>query len=319
MDVITLLNLLNAEGLLRNKSMKDNWPRLSSSIREYLGDDPDSQRFISLGGQLSLLFGRDDPTNSDTGVKGQRDVSVSGNVWSRLVNWYLNICLLGTSCWASSTGALVPRDVREAIRITVGGHEIPGSREVYVLCYHGDRVPEVALPNDIRGVDLSSSYRGTIDSFLRSVNLGDIKLVLLAAKTPGSDMLAIPLFWNFLYKGNLMPRHIFDLQVGTNEKRPGDLIGGRVYYSVVVVPSGKESRIKNGRIPGRSTLRKLGLLDGGFYWGRPSTRRVPSFDNFLRENLGQAATGAGSFMSEYFEHIDRERSVFYNAFHARPE
>ncbi|MGY5341757.1 hypothetical protein ACXFAU_04790 [Paenibacillus glucanolyticus] len=309
MDIISILNIINAQDCLRNTSFEQNWSRYKNQIIEFLGENPSQNKVIKLGSNLSSIFSLDNESSRD-----QSDVSVSGNAWSRLVNWYLNMCLIGTNCWAVNNSELLPDKVKKALNIQIENKKVQNSKEIVIMGYYGDSVPHVSIPNDFNGVDLRINYSQIYKRFFDSINLSDLKVVLLSAKTSGSDMLAIPLFWNFVYKGNNLG--MFNVKVGNDKENPEGFYDKKVYYSVVTVPSGKESRIVNGAIPGQAALNKLQLLDGGFYWGRPSSDKVNSFEHFISDNFGSITKSVGRIVSEDYGYKDSPRSLLYKLFNA---
>jgi hypothetical protein len=260
-----------------------------------------------LGSELSQIFSLDSESARD-----QSDVSVSGNAWSRLVNWYLNMCLIGTRCWAVNNSDLLPPQVKRALKLQINNQKVQNSKEIIVLGYFGEDVPQVTIPNDFNGINLKINYSQIYKEFFSSINLNDLRVVLLSAKTNCSDMLAIPLFWNFCYKGNNMD--MFDVKVGNEKENPEKLKDGKVLYSIVTVPTGKEARISNGTIPGHSALSKLQLLDGGFYWCRPTSDKVNSFENFISDNFGGISKRSGGIVSDDYNFKDSPRSILYKLF-----
>ncbi|MFA1512645.1 hypothetical protein ACDN41_25790 [Priestia aryabhattai] len=307
MNIISILNIINAQECFSNQSFNENWTRYKENIENHLGFYPSQKKILSIGSELSSIFSKDDSE------RGQKDVSVSGNIWSKLINWYLNVCLLGTNCWATNSMDLLPPQLKRALEIKVNGEKISKSKEIVIVQYTGRENVNVTLPNDLSGVNLKESYREAYKSFFKKIKLNEIKVILLSPKTVGSDMLAIPLFWNFCYKGNQM-NSIFDIEIGNQQENPECFIDNRVYYSVVTVPTGKEDRIKAGTIPGKAQINKLQMLDGGFYWGRTSSEKVRSFDNFFADNLTSILFHAGKDISENYEFTSYPRSVYYKLF-----
>lgn len=305
MKVTNILNAINSQDCLANTSFAVNWQRYKESMEQFLGEYPSREKIIKLGGEMSHIF-----VSNDEYTRGQSDVSVSGNAWSRLIGWYLNLCLLGTNCWATNNYELIPPTLKRALTLSLNDKKVQNSKEIILICYNGGNIPEVTLPNDLSYIDMKSTYSSTISEFLHNIKLDEIKVFLISAKTSGSDLLAIPLFWNFCYKGNLM-KDLFEITVGNQEENPEKLIGNRVFYSVVTVPSGKEEKIIKGTLPGQAALNKLALLDGGFYWGRKSSERVRSFEYFIRDNLSDFGEFAGDFASKYYEYRN-DRPSFIN-------
>ncbi|MDG0055271.1 hypothetical protein MMB75_16435 [Paenibacillus sp. P2(2022)] len=307
MDIISILNIINAQDCLRNASFQQNWLRYKSQIDNFLGENPSESRVLKLGSWLSRIFSLDNESARD-----QSDVSVSGNAWSRLVNWYLNMCLIGTNCWAVNSSDLVPSQVKRALSLQINNQKVQNSKEIIIMGYFGKNVPEVSIPNDFDGIDLKINYSQIYKHFFNSIDLADLRVVLLSAKTNCSDMLAIPLFWNFCYKGNNLD--MFGVKVGNERENPEKFIDEKVLYSIVTVPSGRESKILDGTIPGQAALNKLQLLDGGFYWGRPSTEKVNSFEHFIADNFGEISKNAGKIVSDDYNYKDSPRSLLYKLF-----
>ncbi|WP_339200724.1 hypothetical protein [Peribacillus sp. FSL P2-0133] len=306
MKIISILNIISAQECFSNQSFNDNWPKYKDYITNYLGSYPSPQKILSIGTELSSIFSKDDSE------RGQSEVSVSGNVWSKLINWYLNICLLGTNCWAVSSMQLIPPQLKRALEIKVSGEKISKSKEIIIVQYTGTENIDVVLPNDLSGVSLKETYRRACNDFFSKIDLNKIKVILLSPKTIASDMLAIPLFWNFCYKGNQI-NSVFDIEIGNSKENPERFIDNKVYYSVVTVPTGREDRIKAGSIPGMAQIKKLQMLDGGFYWGRNSSDKVKSFDNFFSDNL-QLSSFVGKEISENYEFTNYPRSIYFILF-----
>jgi hypothetical protein len=304
MNIISILNIISAQECFSNQSFNENWPRYKDYITSYLGGYPSPQKITGIGMELSSMFSKNDAE------RGQSEVSVSGNVWAKLVNWYLNICLLGTNCWAVSSMQLLPPQLKRALEIKINGEKISKSKEIVIVQYTGTENINVSLPNDLSGVNLKETYKLAYNEFFTKIDLKEIKVILLSPKTVSSDMLAIPLFWNFCYKGNQM-NPLFDIQIGNSKENPEKLIDNKVYYSVVTVPTGKEEKIKAGSIPGMAQIKKLQMLDGGFYWGRKSSDKVKSFDKFFLDNLGISVSEE---ISENYEFTKYPRSVYYKLF-----
>ena len=306
MNIISVLNIISAQECFSNQSFNDNWPRYKQYIDNHLGEYPTHKKIQSIGMELSSIFSKNDSE------RGQSDVSVSGNVWSKLINWYLNICLLGTNCWAVSSSQLLPPQLVRALEIKINGEKLSRSKEIVIVQYMGPENVNVVLPNDLSGVNLKETYREAYKSFFKKIDLKDLRVILLSPKTIASDMLAIPLFWNFCYKGNKL-NSVFNIEIGTIKENPECLKDNKVYYSVVTVPTGREDKIKAGTIPGKAQINKLQLLDGGFYWGRKSSDKVKSFDNFFLDNLELSAI-AGKEVSDNFEFTNYPRSIYFKLF-----
>jgi hypothetical protein len=306
MNIISILNIISAQECFSNKSLNDNWFRYKEYISNYLGDYPSPKKIQTIGMELSSIFSKNDTE------RGQSEVSVSGNVWSKLINWYLNICLLGTNSWAVSSSQLLPPQLVRALEIKINGEKISRSKEIVIVQYTGPENINVVLPNDLSGVNLKETYKEAYKSFFKKIDLNEVRVILLSPKTIASDMLAIPLFWNFCYKGNKL-NSVFDLEIGNIKENPECFIDNKVYYSVVTVPTGREEKIKAGTIPGKAQIKKLQMLDGGFYWGRKSSDKVKSFDNFFLDNLELSAL-VGKEVSENYEFTPYERSVYYKLF-----
>ncbi|MDM5197041.1 hypothetical protein QUF79_03210 [Fictibacillus enclensis] len=306
MDIISILNIISAQECFSNQSFNDNWPRYKAFINNYLGEYPSSKKVQNLGMELSSIF-----TKNDT-ERGQSEVSVTGNVWSKFINWYLNICLLGTNSWAVSSSQLLPPQVVRALEIRINGEKVSRSKEIVVVQYTGAENVDVVLPNDLSGVNLKKTYREAYKNFFKKIDLQEVRVILLSPKTIASDMLAIPLFWNFCYKGNKL-NTVFDIEIGNHKENPEIFKDNKVYYSVVTVPTGREDKIKAGTIPGKAQINKLQLLDGGFYWGRKPSDKVKSFDNFFLDNLDLNGF-VGKEVSENYEFTNYSRSVYYKLF-----
>ncbi|WLR46556.1 hypothetical protein LC065_13365 [Halobacillus litoralis] len=306
MNVISLLNIINIQECLYNQSFNKNWERYNYYIKDYLGSYPTPSKVLSLGSELSSVFFKSDSE------RGQSEVAVSGNVWSRLISWYLNISFLGTNCWATNSLNLVPPQLKRALELKMNGEKVSKSKEIIIIQYQGSNNNNVVLPNDLSSVNLKETYKRHYYHFFETINLNELKVILLSPKTAASDMLAIPLFWNFCYKGNQMD-NVFDVKVGNSEENPECLIDKKVYYSIVTVPTGKEDKIKKGNIPGNAQINKLQLLDGGFYWGRDSSNKVKSFDNFFQDNF-QNTILFGKEVSENYEFIEYPKSIYYKLF-----
>lgn len=308
MDIISILNIINAQDCLKNASFNSNWERYKKHIVDYLGENPSPKKIQKLGSELSTIF-----TLNNDSARDQSDVSVSGNAWARLINWYLNIALIGTKCWAVNNTELLPPKVKRALTLKIDNKKVQNSKEIIILGYNGESIPEVSIPSGFNEIDLKLNFSHAYKEFFEQVSLKDLRVVLLSAKTNCSDMLAIPLFWNFCYKGNNMAG-LFDIRVGSERENPELLLDKKVLYSIVTVPSGKEERILDGSIPGKSALSKLQLLDGGFYWGRSSSDKVKSFYNFLDDNFGVMSKNAGKIISDDYNYKDSERSILYKMF-----
>jgi hypothetical protein len=304
MNIISILNIISAQECFANQSLNDNWPRYKEYINDYLGEYPSSKKIQSIAMELSSIFSKNDTE------RGQSEVSVSGNVWSKLINWYLNICLLGTNSWAVSSVQLLPPQLVRALEIKINGEKLSKSKEIVIVQYTGPVNVNVVLPNDLSGVNLKDTYREAFKSFFKKIDLKDVKVILLSPKTMASDMLAIPLLWNFCYKGNKLNSD-FGLEIGNSKENPECFKDNKVYYSVVTVPTGREDKIKAGSIPGKAQIKKLQMLDGGFYWGRKSSDKVKSFDKFFLDNLGISVSEE---ISENYEFTKYPRSVYYKLF-----
>jgi hypothetical protein len=308
MNIISVLNLISAQDCLSNQSFNDNWQRYKQYIETYLGEYPSQKKIQSLGEELSLIFSKNDSE------RGQSDVSVSGNVWSKLINWYLNVCLLGTNCWAVSSSQLLPPQIIRALEIKINGEKVSRSKEIVIVQYTGPEKVDIVLPNDLSGVNLKETYKEAYKNFFKKIDLNDVRVILLSPKTIASDMLSSPLFWNFCYKGNKL-NSIFDIQIGNNKENPEAFKDRKVYYSVVTVPTGREEKIRSGTIPGKAQINKMYLLDGGFYWGRQSSDKVKSFDNFFHDNLNLSSL-AGKEICNNFEFTKYPRSVYFKLFNS---
>lgn len=296
MDVISVINLVNAQDCLESRSFRNNWynQNYKEQIINCLGDEPLKSDVVGLGSKLSEIF-----SASSTG-RDQSNVSSAGNAWLRLVCWYLNLCLIGTRSFATLSSALIPKVARDSLELKFNGTRVSGSNEIVLIEYAGDQTPTVNMPINTR-LNFGSVYSRAISSFLNAVPLDNIRIILLAAKTNCSDMVSIPLFWSFCYKGN--KQEIFNIQVGSSDKTPEMTLDGTVKYAVVTVPTGQQSRIEAGQIPGPSTLKKLSLLDGGFYWGRSTTTRVRSIARFYEDNLPLSAKYAGEAVASAYQGI----------------
>ena len=296
MDLLSVANLVSAQDCFANDTFMENWQKRGyrEKITKHLGSEPAKEDMLSLGSKLSSMF------SSEGATRDQGNVSSAGNTWLRLVCWYLNLCLIGTRSFATISSDLIPARVNEAMKLKFNGDSIAGSKEIVVIEYVGSETPTVCLPAT-RVINYRSIFMNTIKDFLNNIKPSDTRVIMVAAKTNCSDMVAVPLFWAFCYKGNR--QDVFDIKVGTSESNPEMLVDGALKYAYVTVPTGRPERVERGQIPGASTLKKLNLLDGGFYWGRPASNSVKSISEFFKANLPLSESYAGETVACGYQRI----------------
>jgi len=294
MNIIEYIRKKSIESIFNLSSFSNPWEaswraQVLSKLSTY-PYNPNS--IIDLGDHLSQIF----KTTSSSG-RTQSLLSGAGTAWEALVNWYLNICLIGTNVVVfRQNEMLMPTPIKEAVTVHYGnypsnteadliGLTFPNEvvffddiRHVIVKDRNDDVIPNLKNNNDL-------NYNKIINS-LCEIYFDKIEVAIIQCKTNWNDNSQIPMLWDMVYSANgFSERNII---VGSSQFSISNL--NKFSYSFVTVPSNNVNYSSNSL-----AVKRVISLSGGNYWGKPSQRGVASS---IKEIFGvNFRHGAGNITS----------------------
>ncbi|MFG6574180.1 hypothetical protein ACGYLO_21705 [Sulfitobacter sp. 1A13353] len=248
---------LAMQAIYRINTWKKCWPVWEVELDKRSASFSNPKLVHDLGSHLREVF-----FATNTGARGQADLSGGGAGWECLVTWYLNLILSGTNAVAvRQSKAVMPETLLDATTIRYGTHQTNTESDVCVIVYPADF--KFPAPDAKFMFDLNDQVEKRI---------GDIELGIIQCKTNWNDNAQIPMLWDMVYRASFgSETNIHIGKRGYNVKHLK-----RFSYSFVTVPSQKDS-LKKKSIPNSSTqmaVKRVSGLSGGNYWGMPTKSGV---------------------------------------------
>ena len=254
--------------LLRTPVVKKCWPTWKPLILSIIGTDPTADQVLELGAHLSGIF----RSTSEAG-RGQESVSGGGAAWEALVCFYLNLCLIGSPSVAFKKRSSVPEPVQDAL--TMSYRNVPANTESDMVA--------ITFPENIRllreplhaGESLRSRLDKAADQYFDQLSVSVVQ-----CKTNWNDNAQIPMLWDMIYQArNFSGGRITQ---GRNNRHIQNLRS--FTYSFATVPTNDVNLFKDTSL----SVRRVGELSGGNYWGRPDKLGVA---RSIRQIFGGARIG----------------------------
>lgn len=244
------------------------WPVWRGEIDKLTNNLSNAVMVHQLGDKLRDVF-----FATNTGTRGQGDVSGGGAGWESLVTWYLNLVFSGTNAVAMrQSKSVVPNTLLDATTIRYGNHQTNTESDVCVIVYPADFKFPNADKNFMKNLDAEVAKR-----------IGDTELGIIQCKTNWNDNAQIPMLWDMVYRASFGPGT--GIHIGKHGYNIQHL--QRFSYSFVTVPSQKA-----GSMPSKSTqmaVKRVSNLSGGNYWGMPTKSGVAlSLSEIFDSNFSNA-------------------------------
>lgn len=270
-NVVEYLRKLSVESCYRLEGFKNSWSIWKKNIIDILPDDFEEKNLFDLGDNLSEIF------KSTAKGRNQSSVSGGGYAWEGLVNWYLNLNLLGSRGVAFRKVSQVPSPIRESFKVKYGNFASNTEADIVIVIFP-DR-PEftkdkkkIKVRND-NGKKMPVFKSGkfihkSIMDRLAHLYINEFEIGIIQCKTNWKDNAQIPMLWNMIYS-------VEQFKKGTNIK-----IGNNFYsidqlkfsYAFVTVPTNKLSELNHNTM----AVQRVRNLSGGNYWGHVSKNGVAS-------------------------------------------
>ncbi|MBI6020216.1 hypothetical protein H8J79_05215 [Clostridium perfringens] len=270
-NIVEFLRKKSVEKLFSPKVIK-NFDIWSEKILEYAPKLTDKQVF-DLGDYLKDIF-----YSTNTGERGQSEVSGGGNSWESLVCWYLNLCLIGRNTVVIKHNKdLIPKPISDAITVNYGNFvsntesdliaiTFPDKKnytidkdEIEIFNEHGEQVP-------VRNKKDKYNLKEVLDA-LSYKDFELLEIHIIQCKTNWNDNAQIPMMWDIIYSADKFKNGV---EIGKNGYSIHDI--KNFTYSFVTVPTVKLEKIKHSS----TCVQRVRNLSGGNYWGLPTKSNVAS-------------------------------------------
>lgn len=263
---------LAMQAIYKIETWKKCWPIWKPELSKRSANFTDAKLVHDLGGHLRDVF-----FATNTGSRGQSDLSGGGAGWESLVTWYLNLILSGTNAVAvKQTKAVMPETLRHATTIRYGTHQTNTESDVCVIVY----------PDDFKFPALDSKFISNLNDEVER-RIGNIELGIIQCKTNWNDNAQIPMLWDMVYRASFGTGT--NIRIGMHGYNVTHL--KKFSYSFVTVPSQKDTASKKN-IPNNSTqmaVKRVSALSGGNYWGMPTNSGVAlSLSEIFDSNFSSA-------------------------------
>ena len=258
MNIIEDLRKVVIDDIMALSSFQSVWSTWQGIIRPVMGSVPTAPSIIEIGNHLSDVF-----FSTNTGGRGQSDVSVGGTVWECLVTWYLNLCMAGTRAVAIKKMSQVPTPIKDAITVSYSNFICSTESDITVVVFADD--PCFTQNNPAlytkRGKIDKSALDALVTTHFRHFSVGVVQ-----CKTNWNDNAQIPMLWDMVYSAGGFPGR--NISVGVNNFYIPTLRG--FTYSFVTVPTNDLSEYNPASVP----VSRVKNLSGGNYWGFPTRNAV---------------------------------------------
>lgn len=307
-NIVEHLRKKSIEQLFKAKGFKKNWLTWQNEINNLIPKRTPKQIF-DLGDSLKTVF-----YSTNTGKRGQSDVSGGGASWESLVCWYLNLCLIGRrTVVIKHNQKLIPTPVSDAITVNYGTFASNTESDLIAITFPDDENYKIdkdsieILDSDDKLVKTrKKSGKYNLKKVLNALCNNDfdkIEIHIIQCKTNWNDNAQIPMMWDMIYSANKFKN---DIKVGRNGYSMHDIY--KFSYSFVTVPTVNPEKIKATS----TCVQRVRNLSGGNYWGMSSESNVASsVKELLDRNLksGHSKNHLSTIKDEISK-LDNEYSYF---------
>lgn len=256
-SLIDMLRQRAIEHVMGISAVKIPWITWKREIRKYLGDRPDIDSVLDLGDRLSEIF-----SSTTKPGRSQNVVSGAGAAWEGLVCWYCNLCLVGSrTVVIKYRKSLVPDSIQKAITVWHGTTKTTSEADLIAITF-----PDIAAYKD----EAFRQYK-SYNSMMKRINeltqqrFNEHEVCVIQCKTNWNDGAQVPMLWNMIYSAkNFVDTNI---HIGADAFSTSGLKNFR--YAFVTVPSNTSGHSVN-----KLHVRRVSILTGGNYWGRPTKSGV---------------------------------------------
>lgn len=290
-DVVETYRAEIVKSLFRAPSFSLAWDNLyRRELDAILGPSPDHKSILELGVRMREVFKRQHTLQRGEGpTRTQAELSISGNAWESLVCWYLNLGLLGTSAVVAKQRAHVPKQVRDALSVTVQDSTVNSEADLVAVGFAFNDEP--LLTGRSRSVEAARvALEGTLNKPKTLVGV-------VQCKTNWKDNVQSVMLWNAIYNQAAKAGAIEGLSVGMNGHNLRDF--DRFFYSFVTVPTNEPNHTST-----LAPVTRLATLSGKKYWAAPPVKGVA-------RNISEIFRDAACFQSvtpNWDANLDRELS-----------
>lgn len=271
-NIVEHLRKKSIEQLFKPDGFKNNWLTWQDEINSLIPKRTPKQIF-DLGDSLKNVF-----YSTNTGTRGQSDVSGGGTSWESLICWYLNLCLIGRKTVViKHHKKLIPTPVSDAITVNYGTFASNTESDLIAITfpdtdnYRIDKDYIDILDSDGNHVETRKrNGKYNLEKILDALchnDFNNLEIHIIQCKTNWNDNAQIPMMWDMIYSAKDFKN---DIEVGRNGYSMHDI--SKFSYSFVTVPTVKPEKIKATS----TCVQRVRNLSGGNYWGMPSKSNVAS-------------------------------------------
>ncbi len=192
--------------LFTNSSFVEAWKVWRTETLNILGHRITSNKIVDLGDKLSAIF----QSTSGGGRLGSRNINVtvsrSGNAWEGLVNYYLNICLMGTrTVVLKNLKELIPEPISDSLTVNYGNFPCNSESDLIGITFpslheFNRKINTLRIKNGIkyRSYPDEVSFKELID-YLADKYFSELEVGIIRCKTNWNENAQIPMLWDMVY------------------------------------------------------------------------------------------------------------------------
>lgn len=281
-NIIEYFRRKSIEQLFKPNGFKTNWQTWRPYVKDLMPKQTPKQ-ILDLGDHLKDIF-----YTTNTGTRGQSDVSGGGASWESLVCWYLNFCLIGRrTVVVKHSKDLLPNPISDAITVNYSNFVSNTESDLIAITfpdkndYKIDKELIKIVGANGESVELIKGKNKKTYNMIEVLNalshrdFAKLEIHVIQCKTNWNDNAQIPMLWDMIYSAENFKNNI---KVGKNNYSMHE--ASKFTYSFVTVPTVNVDKIK----PTSTCVQRVRNISGGNYWGMESKSNVASS---LKEMLGR--------------------------------
>lgn len=305
------LRKISIESGFNSEPFKETWSIWKPVIQRYVNINASAESVIGLADQLADIF-----KLTNTGGRSQSSLAGAGFSWEAFVNWYLNICFIGSRAVAVRNISDIPTPIRKALNVNYGTFKSNTEADIIVIIFPNLDIYKTSIDfletnnNDII-ISANSHKRNrakikNIIDNLTGAHFEKHEVGIIQCKTNWNDNAQIPMLWGMLYSVHEF-KEGSQISIGIDSFSIDQL--KKFTYSFVTVPTGKLENYK----PSSTAVNRVRNLSGGNYWGHQTKSSIAnSLKEIFNYNFSSAFSQSNIRKSirENIDELDNDLSYF---------
>ncbi len=272
------LRRISIESGFISEPFQETWSIWKPAIQRYVHTNSSAESVIGLADHLADIF-----KLTNTGGRSQSSLSGAGYSWEAFVNWYLNICFIGSRAVAVRNISDIPTPIRKALNVNYGTFKSNTEADIIVIIFpdldlYKSSIDSLEFNNNDIIVSTNSNRRKKTQNkdIINSLTVNHFEkheVGIIQCKTNWNDNAQIPMLWGMLYSVHEF-KEGSQISIGIDSFSIDQL--KKFTYSFVTVPTGKLENYK----PSSTAVNRVRNLSGGNYWGHQTKSSIA---NSLKE------------------------------------